>query len=197
MTNTMLHQTALTQHQARAVQTIDRYWHQLAAGSVLPRRSQIDPRLIQDALEYTFIAERISGGHARFRVAGGSVSGVLGMDVPGMPLAVLVSPEARTRFADEVAHLFDAPCKLGLTMQAPAAFGQPALEAHLRLYPLLGSAGGVTQMIGTFVTTGHIGRTPRRFGIVTAEASPVSQPTALRQMPIRTRGHLTLVISND
>lgn len=197
MHSTPLHQTVLTQHQAKAVEAIDRYWHQLAAGGAVPARSQINPATIQDALDYAFIAERMSAGHARFRVAGGSISAVLGMEVTGMPLAVLVSPDMRDRFVTDLASLFETPSKLCLTLTAAAAYGQPMLEAQLRLYPLRGSDHRVTQVLGTFVTSGMIGRTPRRFRITSVEAIPVTQPSALRQLPIRRHRHLTLVVSND
>jgi hypothetical protein len=197
MHSSPLHQTALTQHQSRAVQSIDRYWHQLAAGPAIPSRAQINPGAIQDALEYAFIGEHLSGGHTRFRVAGGSISSVLGMEVAGMPLAVLVSHSAREAFTSEMAQLFDTPRKLVLNLSAPAAFGQPALDAQLRLYPLRGQGGSVTQVLGSFVTTGHIGRTPRRFGIASVEACPLAQRPNFRSTPLRTRGHLSLVISNE
>jgi hypothetical protein len=197
MYSNSLHQSALSLHQARAVQTIDRYWHQLAAGPSIPRRAQIKPSAIQDALDYAFIGERLSGGHTRFRVAGGSVSTVLGMEVAGMPLAVLVNHGAREAFTTKVAQLFDAPRKLTMTLIAPAAFGQPALEAQLRLYPLRGPNGAVSQVLGSFVTTGVIGRTPRRFGLGSVDSWPLTLSTTLPCAPIRTRGHLSLVISNE
>lgn len=196
MHSTSLHQTVLTQHQARAVETIDRYWHMLAAGALVPRRSQIDPSAIQDALDYAFIAERVSGGHARFRVAGGSISAVLGMEVAGMPLAAVISPVMRDRFASDLALLFTTPSKLSIGLCAPASDGQPGLEAQLRLYPLRGGAGGVTQILGSFVVTGAIGRRPRRFMIGKTESRAVSQHCSLHLPPIRARGHLSLVVSN-
>lgn len=185
-----LHEAALTRHQTRAVRAIDRYWRRLAAGGVIPRRSQIDPRAIQDALDHAFIAERIAGGQARFRVAGGSVGMVLGMEIAGMPLAALIRPDMRDSFAADLARLFETPATLAMGLSSPATSGRPALDARLRLYPLRGPAGTVSQMLGSFVTTGTIGRAPRRFGLDTVEASPV---TILPQG----RGYLKLVVSND
>ena len=196
MSGTSLQYSVLTQHQTEAVQIVDRYWHQLAAHGVLPKRADIDPGNIQDALEYALLAEQLSGGHAKLRVAGGSISSVLGMEVAGMPLAVLVSPEDRADFTSHVACVFAEPVKLALTLTAPAAYGQPELQATLRLYPLLDHSGRARQMIGTFVTTGTIGRTPRRFAIEGVETTPVAQSSILPNAPIRRRGHLSLVISN-
>lgn len=196
MSETSFQHSVLTQHQTDAVQIVDRYWHQMAAGGTIPKRSDIDPGSIQDALEYAFLAEQLSGGHAKLRVAGGSISSVLGMEVAGMPLAVLVSPADRAAFTAHVGQVFADPVKLALRLTAPPAYGQPELQATVRLYPLLDHAGQTKQLIGTFVTTGTIGRTPRRFAVTEVEATPVTQTSTLPNAPIRRRGHLSLVVSN-
>lgn len=195
MSGTSLQHRMLTQHQAEAVQIVDRYWHQMAAGRGVPNRFDVDPGAIQDALEYAFIAEHLSAGQARLRVAGGSISAVMGMEVAGMPLAVLVSPPERATFAQHVARVFSEPVKIALTLTAPATYGQPELQASLRLYPLMDMAGHTRHLIGTFVTTGVIGRTPRRFGVSSVVETPVTQTSTLVNAPILTRGHLSLVVS--
>jgi len=196
MSGTTVQQSMLSQHQSEAVQIVDRYWHQMAAAGTVPKRSDVDPGAIQDALEYAFIAEHLSGGHAKLRVAGGSISAVMGMDVSGMPLAVVVRPADRAMFTHHVLRVFSEPVKLTLNLTTPAAYGQPELQASLRLYPLLDGAGNTKQLIGTFVTSGVIGRTPRRFAMTTVEETPVSQISTLPNTPIRTRRHLSLVVSN-
>lgn len=189
-------QCMLTQHQAEAVDIVDRYWHQLAAGRGVPNRCDVDPGAIQDALEYAFIAEQMATGQARLRVAGGSISAVLGMEVAGMPLAVLVSPPDRATFAQHVARVFRDPAKITLTLIAPASDGQPDLLASLRLYPLMDMAGRTRKLIGTFVTTGVTRRTPCRFGVLSVDQTPVTPTRTWQDAPIRQRGHLRLVVSN-
>ena len=46
------------------------YWQGLRQGTALPTRDKIDPRGIAEALESTFLLERIAPGVARFRIAG-------------------------------------------------------------------------------------------------------------------------------
>lgn len=186
----------LTLHQTQAVRTIDRHWHDLARHWAIPKRSAIDPSAIQDALEYAFIAEQLSGGHARLRVAGGSISAVMGMEVAGMPLAVLVSPDHRDDFARHIAQVFEEPAKLTIALTAAAKFAQPEMTAKVRLYPLLDMGGRNTQLIGSFVTSGNIGRTPRRFEITSSKTTPVAHLMESTSAPILTRGHLRLVVSN-
>ncbi|MEM1421046.1 MAG: PAS domain-containing protein, partial [Pseudomonadota bacterium] len=49
---------------------VEAYWEGLRAGRLVPRRADVDPRGIDQALEYSFILERIAPGMARFRLAG-------------------------------------------------------------------------------------------------------------------------------
>ncbi|SHH17535.1 PAS domain-containing protein [Marivita hallyeonensis] len=189
-------ETVLTQHQERAVQAVDRYWHQLAAGRGVAKRSAIDPSVIQDALEYAFVGERLSEGHARVRVAGGALIAVADMEVAGMPLAVMIAPKDRAKFTDRVAHVFDDPAIVTLGLTGDVKFGQPPLSAQLRLYPLTDDQGRVTRMMGTFVTVGRIGSSPRRFTIEDAQTEPVRETAPQASRPGISRGHLRLVVSN-
>ncbi|MFP7673098.1 PAS domain-containing protein [Marivita sp. S0852] len=186
---------ALTQHQADAVQIVDRYWHHLAKDGTVPDRASIDPGAIQDALEYAFIAEHLSAGHARLRVAGGSINAALGMEASGMPLAALVNPAARQRFTDQIAKCLEDPAKVTMTLRSPVRFGQPALNAQLWMYPLR-DARGVCKLLGTFITTGLLDCTPRRFEITAVTATPVARATPAPRPALISRGHLRLVVSN-
>ena len=56
----------------------------------MPRRAEIDPRGIENALEYAFILERIAPGMARIRLAGIHLSDLMGMEVRGMPLTSFI-----------------------------------------------------------------------------------------------------------
>ena len=192
-----LHDTAISRHQTNAVWAVDAYWHALTRGRVVPARGDIDPRAIQDALEYMFLAEQLRGGHARFRVAGGALAAAMGMALAGMPLLSLFRNDHRAEVARQVARVFDGPEKLTLTLNAPTRFDQPACDAEVRLYPLSDGTGRVTQLIGTFAAKGDIGRTPRRFDLVATQNTPlVGTPIPFWGNPI-TRGHLRLVVSNE
>ncbi|MEC9102783.1 MAG: PAS domain-containing protein, partial [Pseudomonadota bacterium] len=68
------------------IKEVEAYWQAIRAGRLVPRRSDIDPRGIERALEFAFVAERIATGLGRLRIAGSHLTDLLGMEVRGMPL---------------------------------------------------------------------------------------------------------------
>ena len=68
------------------IRQVEAYWTALLTGDSVPMRSQIDPRGLENILEYTFILERIAPSLARFRLAGSHLNNLAGMEVRGMPL---------------------------------------------------------------------------------------------------------------
>ena len=64
-----------------AINEVEAYWEGLRMGRTVPMRSEIDPRGIERALEFTFILERIAPGLARFRLSGMHLNDLLGMEV--------------------------------------------------------------------------------------------------------------------
>lgn len=77
-----------------ALNQVESYWEALRGTRMMPKRSEIDPRGIESALEYTFILERIAPGMARLRIAGSHLSDLMGMEVRGMPLTSFITPTA-------------------------------------------------------------------------------------------------------
>ena len=63
------------------IRQAEAYWTALLTGEGVPMRSQIDPRGLENILEYTFILERIAPGLARFRLAGSHLNNLAGMEV--------------------------------------------------------------------------------------------------------------------
>ncbi|MFP7570594.1 PAS domain-containing protein [Marivita sp. S2033] len=196
MTDMSMIDAAVSRHQSRAVEIIDRYWHDLSAACPVPRRSAVDAGAIQDALEYAFMADHLSCGHARLRVAGGALSAIMGMEVAGMPLSVLAIPPARKAFNLHIARVFDEPVQLCMNLHAAAQYGKPSIEAQLRLYPLRDDVNDITKCIGTFITSGPTGRTPRRFDIGEVATAAITTPMLPPPPALARRGHLRLVVSN-
>ncbi len=151
---------------------VEAYWTALYRDGQPPARAEIDPRGIETALEYAFIAERITRGEVKMRVGGAHLSDLMGMEVRGMPLSSLFMPEARRDLARIVEEVFDRPALGRLVMRSQGAMGQAELQAEMVLLPLRGDDGAISRLLGCLVSEGVPGRTPRRFDILRAGTQP-------------------------
>lgn len=212
------------QRRMAPLRQVEAYWRALCSAGDIPARGQIDPRGMQDALEYAFLMERIAPGMAKLRVAGAHLSDLMGMEMAGMPLSSLILPESREAVSEGVAALFADPAIVRMQLKAQGGLGKPELQADLLLMPLRSDFGDVTRALGVLVSHGRIGRTPRRFVLEGMTLCPAVSPTATeapgivqadvqhrpepqRQpglaedraafKPAARRGHLRLIVSND
>ena len=165
----------------RATQVL-RYWDALRGSRPAPARSEIDPRDISEALEYTFIAEFVTPDIARLRIAGRRFEDLLGMDPRGMPLGVFLSLEARDELALALAQVAQG-ARAQLPLRGESGLGRPGLDGLLVLLPLTDAGGAITRVLGALETHGQIGRAPRRFKLAAqaariTTASPAASPTA-------------------
>ncbi|WP_281992066.1 PAS domain-containing protein [Sulfitobacter geojensis] len=152
-----------------AIAQIESYWEAIRGTHLIPKRSDIDPRGIEQALENAFILERIAPGIARLRIAGSHLNDLMGMEVRGMPLTSFFTPAARPTVADLLEVVFQTPAISTLRLTSPASGTRPALEARMILLPLKSDLGDVSRVLGGFVSKGEIGPAPRRFDILTKE----------------------------
>lgn len=152
---------------------VEAYWDALRDGRLMPTRAEIDPRGIEQALEYSFIIERIAPGIARLRIAGSHLNDLMGMEVRGMPLTVFISPGSRRQVSDTLEEIFETPATCVLTLNSPTARGMPALDARLLLLPLKSDLGDVSRILGVLVSVGDIGRSPRRFDVIGTALRPI------------------------
>ncbi len=152
------------QHSA-LFQQVQSYWLGMCQGTEPPIRSQIDPRNIEDALEYAFVGERIAQGLVRIRIAGMHLSDLLGMETRGMPMTGFFTPHARRMLSEHLEECFSTPAVVEMRLSAERSIGKPALDARILLLPLRDDLGDVTRVLGVFKAEGHIGRAPRRFNI--------------------------------
>ena len=88
---------------------VEAYWEALRGTRLMPSRAEIDPRGIEQALEYSFIVERIAPGIARMRIAGSHLSDLMGMEVRGMPLTSFITPGSRRQVSDTLEEVFETP----------------------------------------------------------------------------------------
>ena len=124
------------------------YWQGLRQGTALPTRDKIDPRGIAEALESTFLLERIAPGVARFRIAGLHLHDLIGLDVRGMPLSTLFDPASRKRLSDGVEAVFNSPAILEMWLEAERGLGRPHLEGRMLLLPLRDAQGQTSLALG-------------------------------------------------
>ncbi|WP_208348514.1 PAS domain-containing protein [Pseudaestuariivita rosea] len=162
---------------------VEAYWHKIRGNRMLPSRSDVDPRGIENSLEYAFILERIAPGLARFRLTGSHLTDLMGMDVRGMPMTSLFMPEARKDMGQYIERLFDTPEIISLSLTAPDGFRRPALFANMVLLPLKSDLGDVSRALGCLVSHGTVGRTPRRFEISDAQCTALSDRPVQRSAP--------------
>lgn len=170
---------------------LEAYWEALRGGRLMPNRAEIDPRGIEQALEFSFIVERIAPGIARLRIAGSHLSDLMGMEVRGMPLTSFITPGSRRQLSDTLEEVFETPATCSIQLSSEQGPGMPPLEARMVLMPLKSDLGDVSRVLGALVSVGDMGRSPRRFDVtrtalrpIIADGSqPISTPKALAPKP--------------
>lgn len=148
-----------------ALNQIEAYWEGLRQGRLVPDRQDVDPRGLTGALSNAFVLERIAPGLARFRVSGGHLTDLMGMEVRGMPISAMFEPTDRDGIRDALDAVFSEPAVARLQLSTQTGLGRPAMEGEMLLLPLKSDLGDVTRILGGVVMTGDVGRTPRRFKI--------------------------------
>jgi hypothetical protein len=164
---------------------VEAYWEALRGARLMPFRSEIDPRGIEQALEYSFIVERIAPGIARLRIAGSHLSDLMGMEVRGMPLTAFIAPGSRRQVSDTLEEVFETPATCTLSLHSEKAPGMPPLSARMILMPLKSDLGDVSRLLGALVAVGDMGRSPRRFDVTGVNLRPIlsDQPMAANPRP--------------
>ncbi|PZO65569.1 MAG: PAS domain-containing protein [Paracoccus denitrificans] len=154
-------------------QGLQDYWRSLCQGRAVPRRADVEPRGINQALDFAFILERVAPGAGRFRLAGRHLLDLMGMEVRGMPLCSLIEAGDRGRLSDILETVFRAPQVAQLSLSSPAGFARAPLNAKLLLLPLQSDLGDISRALGCVAASGDIGRAPRRFIIDKVDLTPV------------------------
>lgn len=200
-----------------AIAHVEALWRALFEQGGIPRRSDIDPKEIGDALEFAFVVEARRCGTARLRVAGAHLNDLMGMEVRGMPFAALCTGQARSTMAEVIDTVVRGHVLADLELQSRQGDGAGRLDCRMFLAPLRGETGQIDRLLGCAQSRGIIGRPPRRFDISGRnfrdlhEPRPVqsatlrqiahadaSQPTELKDMRRKGAGaHLRLVHSAD
>jgi hypothetical protein len=157
---------------------LEAYWRGLRGTRRLPARADVDPRAIEDCLEYAFVLERIAPGLARFRLAGMHLNDLMGMEVRGMPLTCFFPPDDRRTISAALERVFSEPAMARIALRGEGGLGRPAMEAELSLLPLTSDFGDVTRVLGALTSVGPIGRTPRRFHVTEVTLAALTETPA-------------------
>ncbi|MFT3687598.1 PAS domain-containing protein [Paenirhodobacter sp.] len=153
------------------------YWDGVRGNRLVPPRSEINPRGIERALEFSFVLERVAPGMGRFRLAGMHLNDLMGMEVRGMPLTAFFTTTARKAVADASEAAFREPAIVEAELVSEAGAGRPVLSARLLLLPLRSDLGDVTRALGCLVAEGPVCRVPRRFEIKAIRIHPLTHDT--------------------
>ena len=193
---------------------IESYWRDVRGTRLAPSRAEIDPRGLSGVLSNAFVLERIAPGLARFRISGSHLTDLMGLDVRGMPLSTIFTPDARQTLSDALVGAFDDPSIIRFRLAAETGFGRPELVGHMVLLPLRSDLGEVSRILGGIDMQGTLGRAPRRLlieeqsreGLTGVGATaPVNVQSFDERLPAPkpredttrpSHPHLTLVIDN-
>ena len=159
------------------------HWASLRQQGAVPRRAQIDPQAMAQALPDVFLAQIVAPRVARLRLCGHRIEDLMGMDMRGMPLSVLCQGDAREALAEALEQVA-LGARVILSLQGEEGFGLPPLQARLALMPLADEAGRITRILGVFERDGEPGRTPRRFALAKPLALPDAAPQPVRKPPV-------------
>lgn len=145
---------------------VEAYWDALRNGRDMPKRAEIDPRGIENALEYAFILERVAPGVARVRIAGSHLQDLMGMEVRGMPITSFFDPSEKTVVAAVLEEVFQKPATAELQLFSAKTVEQPAAaHARMLLLPLKSDLGDVSRILGCMICPDAMGRAPRSFSV--------------------------------
>ena len=169
---------------------VEAYWHALRGNRQMPKRSEIDPRGIEDALESTFIVERIAPGVARLRIAGSALSDMMGMEVRGMPITSFFMPDARRGISDAIEEVFQRPAICNMRLTSPSEGNNPRVTGRMILLPLKSDLGDVSRVLGCLVAPGEKGAAPRRFEITTQQIVTIESAAGFVGDAAETTAHL-------
>jgi hypothetical protein len=149
------------------------HWSALRCGSGVPHRSEIDPRVFPDALENTFIFERISKGDFRTRLAGMNLCDMMGMEVRGQSAASFMRPRERTSIQQVLEQVLTRPAIGELELVATDLTGKD-ISLNMILLPLRSDAGEINRIIGCISYPQKTFAPPLRFAIQSKKLTPMS-----------------------
>ncbi len=149
------------------------HWSALRHGENVPNRCEIDPRVFPDALENTFIFERIAEGDFRARLAGMNLCDMMGMEVRGQSAASFMQADERNHIQKVLTQILIRPAIGELVLSARDLAGS-TYEVNMILLPLRSDMGEVNRIIGCISYPQKPFNAPLRFAIQSQKITPLS-----------------------
>ena len=155
------------------------HWSALRSRNDVPNRCEIDPRVFPDALENTFIFERIAKSDFRTRLAGMNLCDMMGMEVRGLSAASFMLSHERDRIQQVLEQILARPAIGELALIGRDLAGKE-VAVNMILLPLRSDMGEVNRVIGCISYPQKPFTAPLRFAIQSQKLTPLS---ALGQSP--------------
>ncbi len=149
------------------------HWSALRNQSDVPNRCEIDPRVFPDALENTFIFERIAEDDFRARLAGLNLCEMMGMEVRGQSAASFMQESQRDHIQRVLSQILARPAVGELTLEGRGLDGT-TVEVNMILLPLRSDMGDVNRIIGCISYPQTSFSAPLRFSITDQKLTPLS-----------------------
>ena len=149
------------------------HWSALRHGDSVPNRSEIDPRVFPDALENTFIFERIGKGDFRVRLAGMNLCDMMGVEVRGQSAASFMQSGERNHIQIVLEQVLARPAIGELVLLGRDLSGRE-YEVNMILLPLRSDMGEVNLVIGCISYPQKSFAAPLRFAIKAKKLTPLS-----------------------
>jgi len=149
------------------------HWSALRQSNDVPNRCEIDPRVFPDALENTFIFERIAEGDFRARLAGMNLCDMMGMEVRGLSAASFMQNAERPRMEKVLEQILRRPAIGELALTGVDIAGN-TVEVNMILLPLRSDMGEVNRVIGCISYPQKAFNAPLRFSIKAQKLTPLS-----------------------
>jgi len=125
-----------------------RHWLALRQQDAVPHRSAIDPGKFKDSLEMTWLLERHSDGHYRYRLAGQAITDIHGGIRRGTNPAELFSPQAVDMFRLRWEAVLDRGQLVRAEGLVHLSDGVQVSRIERLMLPLRADDGGVSVILG-------------------------------------------------
>ncbi|MFY0595838.1 MAG: PAS domain-containing protein [Cognatishimia sp.] len=127
-------------------QEVEAYWQALKQDDALPKRNDLDPRGMRNALTQAFVLN-VDGRGARFRIAGSKIADIYQGDLRGVAVTDLISPAKREMITELIVEICQMPAKAQVDLEITDPNGTPII-AQMILLPMTDANGQASQVLG-------------------------------------------------